>query len=46
MCRAAGVWTRTILVALLAVSYLQYFFADALLQIAMLRSVVVFLSPG
>jgi hypothetical protein len=43
---SAGVWTRIILVALLAVAYLQYFFADALLQIAKLRSVIVFLSPG
>jgi hypothetical protein len=39
----AGVLTRIILVALLAVAYLQYFFADALLQIAKLRSVIVFL---
>ena len=42
----AGGRTRIMLVALLAVAYLQYFFADALLQIAMLRSVIVFLSPA
>jgi hypothetical protein len=36
----------TALLGLLALAYLEYFYADALLQIVTLRSLIVFVLPG
>jgi hypothetical protein len=35
-------WSRLVLLGVLAVAYLQYFFADTLLDIQALRSLIVF----
>jgi hypothetical protein len=35
-------WSRVALLGLLALAYLQYFFADTLLEIGALRSLIVF----
>jgi hypothetical protein len=42
--RQAG-WGRTALLGLLSAAYLEYFFADVLLQIFSLRSLIVFVLP-
>jgi hypothetical protein len=43
---AARRWDRVVLFGLLAVAYLMYFIADALLQINALPSLIVFVPAG